>query len=429
MNNHRPILESERQAADCQMRSMAVMFTDMAGSSKFAEKFGARAAFQKRKRHNALIVPLIDLHRGKLVEVVGDSLLAVFESSADATHCAVAMQQRLAEYNRSDEIDVADLEIHIRIGLHKGKLIVCRHGEQIEVAGRAVNIGARVEASNRKKTDQILISDTVAFELADDPEFSTRPLAHINAKGIGRLQVHHVLWREQASVVSPQLPEPIPRQTRPLVLSASTAHTNAAEPKPRQSVNVRACHGLLLDLQNHRGYAVPVWVRLQPRENFRVKSHVDCDEVMSASTERAVRSAFAVLRDLGFSGANEERHSVEWWVGDPDVRYEGASLGLAFALAAAAAYTGLYIDPRTAVTGAVDSGRIVPVAGVPEKWDALRALGTFGKLIVPPGNLADLPASADRETNVRVVAAPTVASAVAEVLGTGLGLAPNIACR
>ena len=70
---------SEQQGPDCAMQSLAVMFTDMAGSSRFAEKFGARAALQKRKRHNGLLLPLIDAHGGRLVEIVGDALMAVFE--------------------------------------------------------------------------------------------------------------------------------------------------------------------------------------------------------------------------------------------------------------------------------------------------------------------------------------------------------------
>ena len=150
--------ESEQQGPDCQMQSMAVMFTDMAGSSRFAEKFGARAALQKRKRHNQLLLPLIATHRGRLVEIVGDALMAVFEETANAAHCAIAMQRRLAEYNTSDDVDVDDLEVHIRVGIHTGKLVVYRNGDHFEVAGRAVNVAARVDAAHSQQSDQMPIS-------------------------------------------------------------------------------------------------------------------------------------------------------------------------------------------------------------------------------------------------------------------------------
>ena len=131
----------------------------------------------------------------------------------------------------------------------------------------------------------------------------------------------------------------------------------------------------------------------------------------------AVHSAFARARELGFADAQLEHYAVEWWVGKQEIQYEGASLGLAVALATVAALTGQQVEPRTAVTGAVDRGQVVAVTGVSSKWDALQSLGTFSRLIVAPGNLADLPPDAWRDPHIKISAVPTLEAAVAEVFG------------
>lgn len=421
--------ESEQQGPNCRMRSMTVMFTDMAGSTRFAEKFGARAALQKRKRHNGLLLPLIDDHRGQLVEIVGDALMVIFEQVCDAARCAIAMQMRLAEYNASDDVDVEDLEIHIRAGIHTGKLVAFRDGEHFEVAGRAVNVAARVEAANRKKTDQILISDTTHVELEPHSEFRTSPLATIKPKGVGQLRVHRLLWEDDAGIAAVEsdatMTAEIPKTSecaniRPKVLSASSATVEPTVPAPSpasSTATLRACQSLFLDMENQQGHVLPVWVRLQTGKPHSVHTRINCDAVMQNSALQAVHSAFHLVRESGFDDIHLDNHAIEWWVGKQEIRYEGASLGLAVAMATISALTGLQVDSRTAVTGAVERGQLVAVTGISEKWESIRSLGTFSRLIVAPGNLADLPAEAWSEPNLKISAVPTLEAAVAEVFG------------
>jgi|GEM_PF-2487101 predicted ATP-dependent protease len=138
---------------------------------------------------------------------------------------------------------------------------------------------------------------------------------------------------------------------------------------------------------------------------------------MRNSAVQAVHSAFGKVRELGFAEAQLENYAIEWWVGKQEIQYEGASLGLAVALATVAALTGQQVDPRIAVTGAVDRGQVVAVTGVCSKWESLRSLGTFSRLIVAPGNLSDLPPDAWREPELKISAVPTLEAAVAEVFG------------
>lgn len=177
---------------DDRVRSMTVMFTDMAESSRFAELFGARASLHKRKRHNRLLIPLIERFRGILVEAIGDSLLSVFDDAEDALNCAVAMQRRLKRYNSAIQAPYPELEIHVRAGMHFGRLLLARYPGHCEVIGRAVNVAARVVAADERRTDQILLSETVFEKVA--PGSGVEAAGAIEAKGIGVLRLFRANW-------------------------------------------------------------------------------------------------------------------------------------------------------------------------------------------------------------------------------------------
>jgi class 3 adenylate cyclase len=172
---------------------VTVMFTDMAGSTEFAEVHGSRALYEKRRQHNQLLVPLIESNQGTLVQIVGDALLGIFLDPGDAVRSAVAMQRRLAEYNAT-EPEMEDQQIHIRIGIHKGKAFVFREGDRVEFVGRAINTASRVEQGDRKRTDQILLSEQTVAGLGN--AFPIEFLREFKAKGIGRLKLYRLLWKQ-----------------------------------------------------------------------------------------------------------------------------------------------------------------------------------------------------------------------------------------
>lgn len=82
---------------------------------------------------------LIQQYRGRLVDAVGDNLLAEFVSVVDAVNCAVEIQRELAERN-TDLPD--DRKMQFRIGVNLGDVV--EEGDRIY--GDGVNIAARVES-------------------------------------------------------------------------------------------------------------------------------------------------------------------------------------------------------------------------------------------------------------------------------------------
>ena len=96
------------------------------------------ATIRKLTAYRELMTSLIQQHRGRVVDTVGDNLLADFASVVDAVTCAVEVQRQLTQRN-------AELPDHrkmeFRIGINLGDVIV--EGERIY--GDGVNIAARVE--------------------------------------------------------------------------------------------------------------------------------------------------------------------------------------------------------------------------------------------------------------------------------------------
>ena len=121
-----------------------VMFTDIVSSTERAAELGDRRWRDLIETHDALVRRQLDRHRGRAVKTLGDGFLATFDGPARAIRCA-----------RSIREGVRTLGIEIRAGLHTGELEV--RGD--DVAGMAVNIGARVGA--KAEPGEVLVSSTV----------------------------------------------------------------------------------------------------------------------------------------------------------------------------------------------------------------------------------------------------------------------------
>ncbi|MDE2440845.1 MAG: adenylate/guanylate cyclase domain-containing protein [Betaproteobacteria bacterium] len=130
------------------------MFADVSGSTALFEKLGDREAMHAVERCLKRMKRSIDGYKGKTVQIVGDELLAAFDTAEEACQAAIDMQQRIA-----DLPPVSGLKLTIRIGLHSG---VVTEGED-KLSGPAVNSAARIAGIARR--DQILCSSELVSEL------------------------------------------------------------------------------------------------------------------------------------------------------------------------------------------------------------------------------------------------------------------------
>src|SRR5215467_4912414 len=120
-------------------RLAAILAADVAGYSRLmgADEEGTLAALKVYRRE--IIDPKITEHRGRIVRIIGDSLLIEFASVVAAVRWAVEVQRAMGERNSGLP---QDKRIEFRMGINAGDIII----DGIDIWGDGVNVAARLEA-------------------------------------------------------------------------------------------------------------------------------------------------------------------------------------------------------------------------------------------------------------------------------------------
>jgi adenylate cyclase len=119
-------------------RLAAILSADAVGYSRLMSR-DEEATLRTLKAHLDAIDGLVRQHGGRVVDAVGDNLLAEFGSVVDAVACGVGIQRALDARNARLS---ADRRMPFRIGINLGDVIV----EGDRIAGDGVNVAARLEA-------------------------------------------------------------------------------------------------------------------------------------------------------------------------------------------------------------------------------------------------------------------------------------------
>jgi len=120
-------------------RLVAILAADVAGYSRLmaADEHATVAALDAAR---SVFKRAIESNQGRVIDMAGDSVLAVFETAVGAVSSALAVQQDL---NASSNEVPEDRRMQFRVGVHLGDLIEKADGT---VYGNGVNIAARLQA-------------------------------------------------------------------------------------------------------------------------------------------------------------------------------------------------------------------------------------------------------------------------------------------
>jgi TolB-like protein/class 3 adenylate cyclase/tetratricopeptide (TPR) repeat protein len=119
-------------------RLLAILAADVVEYSRMMEADEAGTIARLKAMRADHFDPLIAVHHGRLVKLMGDGALVAFDSVVDAVGCAADIQQALAAH--SANLPEAD-RIVLRIGVNLGDVVVVDD----DVYGDGVNIAARLE--------------------------------------------------------------------------------------------------------------------------------------------------------------------------------------------------------------------------------------------------------------------------------------------
>jgi class 3 adenylate cyclase/pimeloyl-ACP methyl ester carboxylesterase len=118
-------------------RLAAILAADIAGYSRLMGEDEA-ATVRDLKGHQAVVLPMITGHGGRIIDTAGDGILAEFPSVIGATQCAIEIQTVMVQRN-------ADLPEHrrmrYRIGINLGDVIY----DDRRVYGDGINVASRLE--------------------------------------------------------------------------------------------------------------------------------------------------------------------------------------------------------------------------------------------------------------------------------------------
>ena len=157
-------------------RKLAVILAaDVVGYSTLMEVDETGTHERLKASRKELFEPEIARHHGRVFKVMGDGLLAEFNSVVDAVECAVALQRGLAERNK--EVP-GEQRIQVRIGINLGEVIV--EGE--DRYGEGVNIATRIE--QLADAGGICVSGKVAKEVEKTLAFAFEPMGQHKVKNI-----------------------------------------------------------------------------------------------------------------------------------------------------------------------------------------------------------------------------------------------------
>src|SRR5215472_1389858 len=120
-------------------RSIAVLFTDIQGSTAYYEKFGDLSGLAMVHQCNSLLERVVSKYGGRVVKNIGDAIMATFDKCEACVRTAVEMQQQLKGLNASKK---EEDHTRVRIGAHYGLGIV----KSDDVFGDVVNVASRIQS-------------------------------------------------------------------------------------------------------------------------------------------------------------------------------------------------------------------------------------------------------------------------------------------
>jgi class 3 adenylate cyclase len=164
--------------------NVAIMFTDVVGSTELSQRLSSEEADEVRRRHFSILRQALAEAGGTEVKNLGDGLMVAFGSASAALACTVAMQQGVERDNLG-----RDHSVGLRVGLSGGEV----SREDADYFGDPVVEAARLCATC--ESGQVLAADIVRLMAGRRSRHECRPLGPLTLKGLpDPVETVEVLW-------------------------------------------------------------------------------------------------------------------------------------------------------------------------------------------------------------------------------------------
>ena len=169
-------------------RPMALVFSDIVGSTRYFARFGDSAGRQMQQMHFDLLSAALAGTGGRTVATAGDGAFLAFESVSAAVAGIVAFLRRSTAANEGRG---HEHQLQVRIGLHWGPVLT----DGVEVSGDAVNLCARVAAA--ADPGAVWLTRAAFQELDRAERLNCRRLEDLRLKGFDQpIEALALDWRD-----------------------------------------------------------------------------------------------------------------------------------------------------------------------------------------------------------------------------------------
>lgn len=160
-------------------QELAILFLDIRNFTGLMESQPGQTVIEVVRRLFTAFNQIVKRFEGRVVEIAGDSLYAVFglqtglkESVNNAYQATKGMFQTVNLFNEAYAEPYHGGPLEIGVGLHAGKVFVGEFGldqaPQLSVMGLPVNIASRLQAKTKELNNDLIISEEAYRLLAND---------------------------------------------------------------------------------------------------------------------------------------------------------------------------------------------------------------------------------------------------------------------
>jgi class 3 adenylate cyclase len=199
-------------------RQAAILFADIAGSTRLYETLGDAVALTMIGRCIDVIREVCEERDGRVIKTIGDEVMALFASAANAGYAVSDMHRRVAQLGNG-----GGPALSIHAGFQFGPVLI----DQADAFGDTVNVAARL--CSLAKAGQTLISAQTLEQLPAPLRARTRS-QHVSAvKGKqDDIELYELLWQESEEDLTTMATRRAGRQAR-LTLRCGQRELEVAE--------------------------------------------------------------------------------------------------------------------------------------------------------------------------------------------------------
>ncbi len=209
------MVEPSLAESSTRQRLAAILAADVSGYSRLmaCDEAGTVSALDAARE---VFARHIVAQTGRVVDMAGDSVLALFETAAGAVNAALAVQDEIAERSAGQ---AEDCRMRFRIGIHLGDVIEKADGT---IYGDGVNTAARLES----------LADAGGVSVSDTVECAVRHRVPARFEDLGEKTLKNLAKPVRAYRMHRALPAPAAPRSQRRRPSRATSRRSRCCPSP-----------------------------------------------------------------------------------------------------------------------------------------------------------------------------------------------------